>query len=114
MDLGRRKFGVMLAAGTFLLWKQQTPAAQQNDRFRQLPRVPPEPSRETREMTRARLEENQKQIKKDVEKLLQLAQELKKQVDSTDAKAVLSLQLVRKAEEVEKLARAIKSRARGD
>lgn len=114
MDAGRRKFSVTLAAGMFCLWKRPALAAQQNDPFGQLPGVPPEPPGRTGEVTRLRLEEDQKHIKRDVEKLLQLAQELKKEVDSTDSKAVLSLQLVRKAEEVEKLARLIKNRARGD
>ena len=63
-------------------------------------------------MVRAQLKEDQKQMKQDVEKLAQLAEELKKEVESTDSVSVLSLKLVRKAEEVEKLARSIKTRAR--
>jgi hypothetical protein len=59
------------------------------------------------------LEENQKDIKKKVEKLYELATELKGEVDKTDSSKVLSLNMVRKAEEIEKLAREIKNRSKG-
>jgi len=59
------------------------------------------------------LEENQKDIKKKVDKLYDLASELKAEVDKTDSSKVLSLNLVRKAEEIEKLARDIKNRSKG-
>ena len=59
------------------------------------------------------LEENEKDIKKKVEKLYQLATELKAEVDKTDSSKVLSLNLVRKAEEIEKLAHDIKNRSKG-
>lgn len=59
------------------------------------------------------LEENEKDIKKKVEKLYDLASELKAEVDKTDSSKVLSLNLVRKAEEIEKLARDIKNRSKG-
>jgi hypothetical protein len=63
--------------------------------------------------SKAVLEENQKDIKKNVEKLFDLASELKEQVEKTDSTKTLSLALVRKAEEIEKLARQIKERAKG-
>ena len=76
------------------------------------PDVPPEnplaPSAEKR-----MLEENEKDIKKKVEKLYELATELKAEVDKTDSSKVLSLNLVRKAEEIEKLAHNIKNRSKG-
>ncbi len=59
------------------------------------------------------LKENDKDIKQDVEKLAALADELKKQVEATDSANVLSLGMVHKAEEIEKLARHIASLARG-
>lgn len=59
------------------------------------------------------LEENQKDIKKKVDKLYDLASELKAEVDKTDSSKVLSLNLLRKAEEIEKLARDIKNRSKG-
>lgn len=62
---------------------------------------------------KAALEENEKNIKTKVEKLFQLASELKEEVERTDSAKVLSLAMVKKAEEIEKLAKDIKTRARG-
>ena len=63
--------------------------------------------------TKAILEANEKDIKKNVEKLFQLASELKAEVDKTDSVQVLSLAMLRKTEEIEKLAKDIRSRAKG-
>jgi hypothetical protein len=62
---------------------------------------------------KARLEATDKDIKKKVEKLFQLATELKDQVEKTDSSQVLSVALLRKAEEIEKLAKEIKNRSAG-
>ncbi len=78
------------------------------------PVTPPEPDPALAESARkAMLEQNQKDIKKNVEKLYQLASELKEQVEKTDSATVLSLALLRKTEEIEKLARQIRDRAKG-
>jgi hypothetical protein len=53
------------------------------------------------------MQDDQKSMKKDVEKLFALAQELKDQVEKTDSSAVLSLAIIRKAGEIEKLAHKI-------
>lgn len=63
--------------------------------------------------TKVLLEANEKDIKKNIEKLYQLAGDLKAEVEKTDSSQVLSLALVKKAEEIEKLARDIKTRAKG-
>lgn len=63
--------------------------------------------------TKAILEANEKDIKKNIEKLYQLASDLKAEVEKTDSSQVLSLVLVKKAEEIEKLAHDIKARAKG-
>jgi hypothetical protein len=62
---------------------------------------------------KAALEENEKDIKAKVEKLFQLASALKEEVEKTDSVKVLSLAMVKKAEEIEKLAKDIKTRAKG-
>jgi sugar-specific transcriptional regulator TrmB len=62
---------------------------------------------------KAILEKNQKDIKKDVEKLYELASQLKEEVEKTDATAVLSMAMVKKAEEIEKLAKQVKDHAKG-
>jgi hypothetical protein len=63
--------------------------------------------------TKALLEANEKDIKRNIEKLYQLASDLKTEVEKTDSSQILSLALVKKAEEIEKLAHDIKSRAKG-
>jgi hypothetical protein len=62
---------------------------------------------------KALLEQRQKDIKKDIEKLFDLATQLKAEVEKTDATTTLSLPMVRRAEEIEKLARSIKDNAKG-
>ena len=63
--------------------------------------------------TKAILEERQKSIKKEVEKLYDLASELKTEVEKTDSTTVLSLAMLKKADEIEKLAKQIKDQAKG-
>jgi hypothetical protein len=69
---------------------------------------PPVPRRDPQEL----LKENQKNLRRNADRLLQLAQELKEEADKTEQTSVLSLSLVHKAEEVEKLAKQIKGLAR--
>ena len=59
------------------------------------------------------LQANQKEIKKNVEKLYDLASELKAEVEKTDSVHVLSLAMIRKTDEIERLAKEIRSRAKG-
>jgi hypothetical protein len=73
--------------------------------------APAGPSAET--ATKSLLEQRQKDIKKDVEKLFDLATELKTEVEKTDATAILSMAMVKKAEEIEKLAKQIRDHAKG-
>lgn len=63
--------------------------------------------------TKAILEERQKSIKKEVEKLYDLASELKAEVEKTDSTTILSLAMLKKADEIEKLAKQIKDQAKG-
>jgi hypothetical protein len=63
--------------------------------------------------SKAMLEANQKDIKKNIERLFQLASELKAEVEKTDSVQVLSVAMIKKAEEIEKLAKGIRSRAIG-
>jgi len=61
---------------------------------------------------KAQLMENQKNLRRDADRLLQLVKDLKDEAEKTEQTNVLSLSLVKKAEEVEKLARHIKELAR--
>jgi hypothetical protein len=59
------------------------------------------------------LKQNQQQIHDDVERLYKLATELKDEVEKTDATNTLSLPMVQKAEQIEKLAKQVKNLTRG-
>ena len=59
------------------------------------------------------LDQNEKDIRTKVERLYDLATQLKAEVDKTDSSKVLSLNLLKKAEEIEHLAHDIKNRSRG-
>lgn len=59
------------------------------------------------------MEANEKDLHKKVEQLYELVTELKAEADKTDSTKVLSLNLVKKAEEIEKLAHDIKVRSKG-
>jgi hypothetical protein len=57
-------------------------------------------------------EKRQQDLKKDTDKLLQLATELKQYVDKTD-EHTLSVDVIKKAEEIEKLAHSVKEKMKG-
>ena len=61
---------------------------------------------------KARNDDRQKKLVSDTEKLLSLATELKQDVDKTD-KDTLSIDVVKKAEEIEKLAHSVKEKMKG-
>lgn len=54
----------------------------------------------------------QADLKRDTEKLLKLATELKESVDKTN-ESTLSVYVVKKAEEIEKLAHSVKDKMKG-
>ena len=64
------------------------------------------------DQARARNVDRQKQLVLDTQKLLALANELKSDVDKS-TKDTLSLDVVRKAEEIEKLAHSVKEKMKG-
>jgi hypothetical protein len=55
----------------------------------------------------------QQDLKKDTDKLLELATQLKQYVDKTNENT-LSLEVIRKAEEIEKLAHSVKVKMKGE
>jgi hypothetical protein len=79
------------------LWGNQPPNMSQPDIERRL---------EQRKMF---MQERQKRLVADADKLLALSTALKEQVDESD-KNILSLDMVKKAEEIEKLAHSVKER----
>jgi hypothetical protein len=116
----RRKFLTIFAgAGTLAVLSVATLDAQTRPTGGQQPIEPRPPETENpdalplKSPTKAMLEANEKDIKKNIEKLYQLATDLKAEVEKTDSSQVLSLTLVKKADEIERLAHDIKSRAKG-
>jgi hypothetical protein len=63
-------------------------------------------------MEKARQTERQQRLVQDTDKLLDLAKQLKEQVDKSN-KDMLSIDVVKKAAEIEKLAKSVKDRMRG-
>jgi len=109
MNMNRRSvLGILtaaLGAGPALLIAQHPPETP----FPRPPASEPPPKPNEREILKA----NQKDLKRDVQRLLELAQDLQKEVEKTDSSAILSVSVVRKAEEIERLAKRIKGLARG-
>ena len=58
-------------------------------------------------------EQRHADLKRDTDKLLQLSTELKQYVDKSNEN-ILSMDVLRKAEEIEKLARSVKVKMKGD
>ena len=91
---------------------KQAPAQQQHD-------LSPPPfdedearSRITRDMEKKAAKDRVAALRRDTDKLLKLSVELKAYVDKSDEN-VLSLDVVRKAEEIEKLAKSVKDKMKG-
>jgi len=111
MNTGRRTF---LGRLVVTLGAQQMLGAAQGTSQTPFPHSrEPESLPKSKSNDRTLLKLNQKDLKRDVQRLVELAQALQTEVEKTDPAEVLSLTLVRKAEEIEKLAKRIKSLARG-
>jgi len=62
---------------------------------------------------RSRLRQEEKEFREGVERLYQLAGELREEVQKTATTDVLSMRMVKKTEEIEKLAKQLKNKAKG-
>lgn len=65
-----------------------------------------------RDREKALNKQRQTNLQKDTDRLVQLATELKQYVDKTN-EHTLSLEVIKKAEEIEKLAKSVKEKMRG-
>ncbi len=95
--------------------------------FAQRPIIPPPPPQpaETRNPAEIRtnpqdaaakrtiLRQNEKEFREGVERLYQLTGELREEVQKTTTTDVLSVRMVKKTEEIEKLAKLLKTKAKG-
>ena len=71
------------------------------------------PSRIQKEMEKKANEQRQADLKRDAERLLKLSTELKEYVDKSNQN-LLSLDVIKKAEEIEKLAHSVKTKMKGN
>jgi hypothetical protein len=62
---------------------------------------------------RAELKQNERDFRAGVDRLYRLAGELKQEVDKTMTTQVFSVQMYKRTEEIEKVARLLKSKAKG-
>jgi hypothetical protein len=70
------------------------------------------PPRIQKDMEKKANEQRQVELKRDTDKLLKLSTELKEYVDKSNSN-ILSVDVIKKAEEIEKLAHNVKTRMRG-
>jgi hypothetical protein len=91
--------GQMLPAPS-LPWSNQMPGMSQPEAMQRV------------EQQKMRVSERQKQLVADTNKLLALTTALKEQVDDSN-KNVLSLDMIKKADQIEKLAHSVKERIKG-
>jgi len=70
-------------------------------------------AQQKREMAKRANVKRQQDLKKDTDKLLELATQLKQYVDKTNEN-MLSVEVIKKAEEIEKLAHRVKEKAKGE
>lgn len=115
---GQRRFflkmlipGAVFASAAILGAQDPKPPHGLPGQFSQTPPqspLPPVPSRPSK----VQLKANQTEIKKEVDRLFSLAQDLKEEAGKTDTVVVLSVAFVQKTEEIEKLAKKIRDLAR--
>ena len=89
-----------------------TPDASQSGSQRQKDTDSPWIVQQKNEMAKKRNVARQQDIKKDTDKLLELATELKQYVDKTN-EDILSMDVIKKADEIEKLAHSVREKMKG-
>ena len=89
-----------------------TPDASVSGIRQQQEREDPFTLQQKKAMVKKQNELRQQELKKDTDKLLELANELKQYVDKTNEN-IISLDVIKKAEQIEKLAHAVKEKMKG-
>jgi hypothetical protein len=119
----RRRIAIGLAAGIFLTVGAQLSFAQRHVRQPNLQQQPYHPPvigtgkdaapLEPQGAKAAMLLQNEKEFRVGVEQLSVLVNELKEEIEKTPTTDVLSVRMYKKAQEIEKLAKQIKNKAKG-
>lgn len=115
MSSSRRAFivaslSVAAAAAAVCAAQQAPPASQVPPPFP--PAEPPEVKRNPKR-DRAILKANRDAVAKDVKRMSELVDALQKQLNENDTADILSLDVIRKSEEIEKLAKHVRDLVRG-
>lgn len=76
------------------------------------PNVPPGIDEPSHPDLKAIAQDNQKKLRSDVSKLYEMVSELKEEVEKTAANSTFSVSVLKKAEQIEKLAKQIKNLAK--
>ena len=71
------------------------------------------PAGDPQAVRKAQLAQNEKEFRQGVERLYELSGELRDEVQKTPPSGVLSVSMYKKAEEIEKLAKRLKTKAKG-
>lgn len=90
----------------------QVPDASESGNQRQRDADSPWTLQQKREIAKKQNELRQQEIKQDTDQLLELATELKQYVDKTNEN-IISLNVIKKAEQIEKLAKSVKDKMKG-
>lgn len=111
-DQRSRSFSAVLAFGILLSLSPALPAQQTNKSSDEAPPQKSSTSSEADSKTPLTPEEKKRaELRADTEKLYQLTQELKAEVAKSN-KDTLSVSVIKKAQEIEQLARSIKERSK--
>jgi uncharacterized protein with WD repeat len=119
----RRRFLVTLAAAASCCVAMATPVPGQKKR-NPFP-TPPEPAENQNpadaqstkatsdSAKRAAMQQNEKEFRAEVDRLYQLVVELKREVDGTPTADIFSVKMFKRTEEIEKVVKQLKARAKG-
>ena len=112
MYLSRRVFiAPSLGASVNTVWAaQDDPPPQFPPPF---PRPEPPESPRNKKRDRVMLKANREAVNKDVTRMSELVDALQKQLKESDTTDILSIDVIRKSEEIEKLARHVRDLVRG-
>jgi hypothetical protein len=115
-----------VCGSAFLFFVLLSPPGISSQQQQQPPTVPPPlnmpqrqdngpdvPSDMQKNMEKKANEQRQADLKRDTDKLLKLSTELKEYVDKSN-EHILSMDVIKKAEEIEKLAHSVKTKMRGE
>jgi hypothetical protein len=124
MDKTRRRFLVTLAAAASCSVATESSALAQTQKKNPFPTPPAAAetqnpaemdaaSRDPQSAKRVALRQNEREFRAGVDRLYQLASELKQEVDKTATMQVFSVQMYKRTEEIEKVAKLLKGKAKG-